>query len=212
MAKSIQSIRLNKLIAHPDNPNQMSKSSFTKLLGNIKRTRQYEPLVVRRHPERAASFQIINGHHRCKALAQLDYKTADCVVWDIDDEQTDILLATLNRLGGSDQLDKKLKLLKRLNERMDSGELAGLLPQTAKQIERLVNLKMPDELAKVKPTDFLNPMVFFLDDTQQAIVENALMLADDTQSKKTKAQRNTTALVNIASQFVDNSTGNSGGV
>ncbi|MHC4891065.1 MAG: ParB N-terminal domain-containing protein, partial [Planctomycetota bacterium] len=143
MTNSIQSIALNKLVTHPDNPNQQSRVNFAKLVRNIERSGRYEPLTVRPCPEKAGYFQIINGHHRCHALAKLGYKSADCIVWDIDDEETDILLATLNRLCGSDELAKKLKLLERLNKRIETGRLAKLLPQTAKQIERLTNLKMP---------------------------------------------------------------------
>jgi ParB-like chromosome segregation protein Spo0J len=99
----IHRISLEKLHAHPDNPNSMSKETFAKLVRNIERTGRYEPIVIR---QKDTSWQIINGHHRVKALRQLGYKTADCLVWDVDDHETEILLATLNRLGGSDTLEK----------------------------------------------------------------------------------------------------------
>ncbi len=121
MTNSIKSIPLDKLDAHPDNPNEQSSVNFTKLVRNIERTGLYEPLVVRPSPDRWGHFQIINGHHRCHALTKLGHKSADCIMWEIDDEQTDILLATLNRLGGSDNLGKKLKLLKRMNKRFSGG-------------------------------------------------------------------------------------------
>ena len=209
MANLIQSIPLDKLTAHPDNPNKMSKANFAKLVRNIKRTGRYEPLITRPHKTKADRFEIINGHHRCRAIAQLGYKTADCVVWDIDDEQTDILLATLNRLGGSDELSKKIKLLNRLNKKMQTGELAKLLPQTAKQIEQLTNLKMPTKPAKVAVNSFANPFVFFVDDTQQQIIENALSLAEDSKTKMTKAQKRSAAIVRIAQYFINNSKTNS---
>ena len=209
MASLIQSIPLDKLVAHPDNPNQQSKVNFGKLVRNIERTSRYEPIVVRPHPQRGGCFQIINGEHRCKALAKLDYKTADCIVWDIDDEQTDVLLATLNRLGGSDELDKKLNLLNRLRKRMESGELARLLPQTAKQIEHLTNLKMPSRPVETNAKWFSNPMVFFVDDTQQGTIENALSLAEESRGEKTNATPRSTraakraaALAQIAEYFL----------
>ena len=215
MTNSVQSIALEKLVAHPDNPNQESGATFGKLVRNIKRTGRYEPIVVRPHPEREDHFQIINGHHRHLALAKLGHKTADCVVWDIDDEQTDILLATLNRLGGTDELNKKLELLKRLNKKMESGELAKLLPQTAKQIERLTNLKMPSMPAEAK--SFSNPMVFFVNDAQQETIENALSLAQESRSEiakvacaKTKAAKRAAALADIAGEFLKHLKFNSG--
>ncbi len=233
MANVIRSIGLDKLVVHPDNPNRMSKANLAKLVRNIERTGRYEPLIVRPYPnksktvtpakagvqkdddamdsrlcgndikETSGCFQIINGYHRCHALAKLGYKTADCIVWDIDDEQTDILLATLNRLGGSDELGKKIGLLKRLNKRMESAELAKLLPQTAKQIERLTSLKMPSMPPKTDAKCFSNPMVFFVNDTQQGTIENALSLAKESRSEKTKAAKRAAALAHIAGDFLN---------
>jgi ParB/RepB/Spo0J family partition protein len=180
MTNEIQSIPIDRFVPHPDNPNRMSKANFAKLVANIQRTGRYEPLVVRPCPPdqvggRQGYFQIINGHHRWQALSQLGYKTADAVVWDIDDAQVNILLATLNRLGGTDILEKKLALLKKLNDQMPIKDLAKLLPQTAKQIERLTNLKMPAVPAQAGP--FAVPMVFFLTSEQAEIVQDALFLA-----------------------------------
>jgi ParB/RepB/Spo0J family partition protein len=175
MTNEIQSIAIDRFVPHPDNPNRISKANFAKLLANIERTGRYEPLVVRPHPDRPGYFQIINGHHRWQVLSQLGYKAADAVIWDIDDAQVDILLATLNRLGGADILEKKLALLKKLSDQMPIKDLAKLLPQTAKQLERLTNLKMPAAPADAK--SFATPMVFFLDDEQLAVVEDALFLA-----------------------------------
>jgi hypothetical protein len=205
MTNSIQSIPLDKLVAHPDNPNRQSRAIFGKLIRNIERSSRYEPIVVRPHPEKRDCFQIINGHHRYRALAKLGYESADCVVWDIDDEQTDILLSTLNRLGGSDELGKKLNLLKRLNKRMESSELSRLVPQTAKQIERLTNLKMPSRPAMADAKSFLNPMVFFINDTQQEVIESALSSAGELGDEKTKAAKRAAALAHIAEEFINHS-------
>jgi ParB-like chromosome segregation protein Spo0J len=203
MTNSIQSIALDKLEFHPDNPNRQSKINFAKLVRNIEWTGRYEPLVVRPCPGKADCFQIINGHHRCRALAKLGCETADCVVWDIDDEQTDILLTTLNRLGGSDQLGEKLKLLKRLNKTIVTGELAKLLPQTAKQIERLINLKRPSVPAKMNAKCFANPLVFFVNDKQQQQIEKALSLVEEPKAKMTKAAKRAAALTHITGYFLN---------
>jgi ParB-like chromosome segregation protein Spo0J len=208
MTNSIESIALDKLDFHPDNPNRQSRVNFAKLVRNMERTGRYEPLIVRPCPEKAGYFQIINGHHRCHALAKLGYKSADCIVWDIDDKETDILLATLNRLGGSDELGKKLKLLKRLNKRLEAGKLAKLLPQTAKQIERLTNFKMPSAPAKINAKSFANPLVFFVNDSQQERIEKALSLVESTgrltaepKAEMTKAAKRAASLAHIAGYF-----------
>ena len=205
MTNSIQPIALDKLDAHPDNPNQQSKVNFAKLVRNIERTGRYEPLIVRPCPDKTDCFQIINGYHRCHALTKLGHKAADCIVWDIDDKETDILLATLNRLGGSDELSKKLKLLKRLNKRIETAELAKLLPQTAMQIERLTNLKMPSAPARISSKCFANPMVFFVNDTQQERIEEALSLVEEPKAEMRKAAKRAAALVHITGYFLNHS-------
>jgi len=201
MTNSIKSIALDKLDFHPDNPNKQSRVNFAKLVRNIERTGRYEPLVVRPAPKNTGCFQIINGHHRYHALDKLGYEAADAIVWDVDDEQTDILLATLNRLGGSDQLGKKLKLLKRLNRKMATGELAKLLPQTAKQIERLTHLKRPSAPAKINAKCLANPLVFFVSDTQQQQIERALSLVEEPNAEVSKAAKRAVALAHIAQHF-----------
>jgi len=205
MTNSIQSIALDKLEFHPDNPNKQSKVNFAKLLRNIERTSRYEPLIVRPSPKKTGCFQIINGHHRFSALAKLGCETADCIIWDINDEETDILLTTLNRLGGSDQLNKKLKLLKRLNNKIVTGELAKLLPQTARQIERLTNLKRPSAPAKINVKCFANPLVFFVSDAQQQQIERALSMVEEPKAEMTKAAKRAAALTRIAGYFFNRS-------
>ena len=204
-------ISLDSLVEHPDNPNRMSKADFGRLKRNIERTGFYEPIIVRRCPGKEGFYQIINGHHRCKVLAELGHERAASLVWDVDDEQADIMLTTLNRLSGSDMLDKKLALLKRLNKSLAADKLARLLPQTKGQIERLVNLKRPP-LPKITSKDlFAIPMVFFLTDQQQRIVNKALTEAQRLKGTKAqkgkgiKAQSRAAALVRIAQFFIKNS-------
>ena len=217
MTNEIQSIAIDKFVPHPGNPNRMSKANFAKLLRNIERTGRYEPLVVRPCPAdqvegRPGYFQIINGHHRWQALSELGYKAADAVVWDVDDAQVNILLATLNRLGGADILEKKSALLKKLGEQMPIKDLAKLLPQTAKQIERLTNLKMPAVPADAKV--FALPMVFFLTAEQLPIVEDALFLAalNSGQSRDRKAAATkAAALTEIARVFLERGPSKFGG-
>jgi ParB-like chromosome segregation protein Spo0J len=216
----VSSIPIDRLIAYPGNPNRMSKRSFARLVRNIERTGRYEPLVVRPCPARSCHsckgrnpedggqakhdcFEIINGRHRWQALKQLGYETADAVVWDVDDAEADILLSTLNRLGGSDVLEKKLALLERLNRNMQARELAKLLPFTRSQIEKLKNLKVPSAPVKINVKSFAVPMVVFLSAEQQQIVEKAFASVRESHNEKTKASRNAAALTYIAQCFIE---------
>jgi len=196
----VTSIPIDKLTAHPGNSNRMGKRNFARLVRNIERTGRYEPLVVRRQGD---GFQIINGHHRCMALKQLGHETVDAVVWDVDDDEADVLLCTLNRLKGTDVLEKKLALLNRLNRNMHAREMAKLLPFTRSQIERLKNMKVPVAPAKVSTRSFAVPMVFFLDDDQQKIVAEALASARVSQNENNKAAGNAAALTEMAQCFME---------
>jgi ParB-like chromosome segregation protein Spo0J len=190
MSNAVVSIPLDKLISHPDNPNRMSGAAFDKLVANIERTGRYEPLIVRPHPQRSDSFEVINGEHRARAMAKLGYKQADAIVWDIDDEQADIFLATLNRLCGSDVLAKKLKLLKRLNKNIDSAALARLLPATKAQFEKLIGLDTQRvSRSENRGASFASPLVFFLNNQQKQIVERALSLAKKNRPKRQSLNR-----------------------
>ena len=195
-------IPIEKLVPHPDHPNRMSEKKLAKLIRNIERIGRYEPLLVRPCPGKTGYLQIINGFHRWKALNQLDYKTVDTIVWDIDDKDTDILLATLNRLSGSDVIEKKLALIARLNQYEPARDLAKLLPFTSNQIQRLAQMDSGKvaRLRLSKPT-LAHPIVFFLSDAQKEIIEKALSNARKPQSVKTRAAKNAAALTTIAKQF-----------
>jgi hypothetical protein len=204
MSARIKRIALDKLVPHPGNPNRMSRANFDKLVRNIERTGRYEPLVVRPCPGRRGFFQIINGHHRCEALRQLGHETAEAVVWNVDDEQTDILLATLNRLQGRDTLDKKLALLQRLSVTIEVRKLAKLLPQTRGQLDRLVNAKPLARGISGKPGVFAIPMVFFVDPRQEHTIEEAISrAATGLPDGQTRAVRRATALTCIAQCLLD---------
>lgn len=218
MSTTIRHIPLERLVPHPDNANRMSRGNFEKLVRNIERTGRYEPLVVRPCPGCRGFFQIINGYHRCEALRKLGRSIVDTVVWSVDDEQTDLLLATLNRLGGRDTLDKKLTLLRRLRQRIPTRKLARLLPQTLGQIERLTaDGPLPQAVGK-KAGAFATPMVFFLDEGQHRRIEEAVSAAigesdpahsPDAQrhsgvgaGAQTRAARRAAALTRIATRFL----------
>jgi hypothetical protein len=182
----------------------MSRANFGKLVRNIERTGRYEPLVVRPCPGRRGFFQIVNGHHRCEALRQLGHKTVEAAVWNIDDEQTDILLATLNRLGGRDTLDKKLALLQRLSATMTIRKLATLLPQTRGQLERLVTSKSPVRPTQRTRDPFAIPMVFFMNRAQEHAIEEALArAAAGLPDGQTRAARRAAALAHTARRFLN---------
>ena len=162
---TIRKIALSSLVAHPLNSNVMNDSLLTKLEAHIESTGRYPPIIVRAVPRDNTKgdgpvprYQILDGHHRVKVLRRLKRRTADCVVWDVDDESAMVLLATLNRLQGRDDPFKRAELLKQLRARMH-GELRPLakrMPEQARDLEAMLALaskpamprpaRLPDEL------------------------------------------------------------------
>jgi len=200
--KQIESVEINKLIAHPANPNRMSNSTFRKLAGHIKRTGNYEPVIVRPHPKHNGCYEIINGEHRVKALKKLGRETCDCIVWQVDDSETLILLATLNRLAGADVLAKKAELIKALSRRFSAKDLAKNLPDTKRAIERLKDLHKPLVPRATEHKAFLNPLVFFLTNDQKQTVDKAIA-SIPAEGKETAAQRRARAITEIAKVYLE---------
>jgi hypothetical protein len=75
-----------------------------------------------------------------------------------------------------------------------------MLHINSKQIERLVNLKMPS-VPKVTSC-FASPLVFFVDDEQRKIIQEALLLAGQKKEIKISAARNAAALTIIAEEYL----------
>ena len=179
MNANMVSIELTRLKANIENPNRMTKKNFDKLVEHIKDSGNYEPIVVREHPREEGAYEIINGHHRAMALRQLGSAHADCVVWDVDDDQVRILLTTLNRLGGRDVLEKKAQIIRSLSERFDVKELARLLPDSAKQIGKLAMLGSGEriKLSLGESGDMPVSVVFLMSKEQKEIVTEAVKAA-----------------------------------
>ncbi len=193
---TLQWIPLEALEAHPDNSNRMPPHLMEKLKGHIQRTGLYEPLVVRPlrnvdcglrierqetkvQPDQAnpqSHYQILNGHHRAAVLRQLGHSHARCDVWEVDDAETLVLLATLNRLEGRDDPASRARLVAQLAASRPPEDLARLLPEPPDAVERLLAMARPPgsplEPGRVEPA--LRPMTFFLTDEQRAAVTEAL--------------------------------------
>lgn len=212
---AILQIPIDKLFSHPENPNRMSKQAYEKLKRHIEGTHNYEPLIVRRHPEIEDGFEIINGHHRAQALRELGEGYADCIEWEVDDDQARILLATLNRLVGKDRLDAKISLIKNLSGKFDSRELAKILPDTKAVIEKLKSIESQiqnDEfqISNLK-FEMRHSLAFFLDDEQMKIVEAAIRRCESEKSvksekgteKQSKAEERAGAITRIAGEWME---------
>lgn len=202
--QKILSLPIRQLHPHPGNPNRLSKAKFSKLTGHLKRTGQYEPLVVRPHPVKDNAYQILNGHHRARALKQLGYTRADCVVFEADDEQSRLYLLSLNRLCGRDNLYKKAKLIEQLCRSYSSRDLARLIGDSKTAIEKLNALSQNQPLPRDKEDKpFLIPMTFFMTGSEHALLQNAFDKAGHDSAATTQTRRRMDALLRIARHYIE---------
>jgi len=186
----LQDVPIDLLVAHPENSNFMDAEKLQKLRRHIERTGRYEPLTVRPHPSEEGKFQVINGHNRLRVLRALNYQMAHCVVWNLDDDQTRLYLATLNRLSGSDVPERRAALLENLLATFDINELSTLLPDDTKQLEELQRLSRLelDEVVE-RNTDgekFQVPVIltFMLEESEAKEVNRALDLVLNAQKEE----------------------------
>jgi len=145
-----KTIPLENLLAHPANSNVMPDHLVAKLADHIQRTGQYPPLIVRPIAQQtgdstpdtdAPTYQILDGHHRTRALRQLGHGAAKCVIWRADDREALVLLATLNRLQGQDDPRRRADLVGSLAKQFDLDSLAGYLPERKDQIKKLLEIQ-----------------------------------------------------------------------
>jgi ParB-like chromosome segregation protein Spo0J len=201
-------VALDGLHPHPLNSNIMPEDFRAKLLAHIKRTGRYPFIVVRPHPDRPEEFEILDGHHRVDVLRELGQHEARCDVWNVDDREAKLLLATLNRLEGQDLPIRRAQLMHELLGEMPLDDLAGLVPETDKQIEELESLlQFPaDEIAallaeEAEKAEQVLPrvMTFVVTPEQEEMIERAVELASDgTPGRDRKAK----GLSNLAQHFL----------
>ena len=201
--QTVVSLSLRKLVPHPANPNRMSDAAFKKLVKHIERSGQYEPIVVRNHPHRKNCHQILNGHHRVRALNRLNYTHADCVVFAADDAEAMVSLATLNQLTGRDNVHKKSRLIEQLCNRYESKELSRMLSDSKAAIEKLNCLARQQPLPKPKPEKpFLLPMTFFVTEPQHRLISEAFEKAVKENESGSRTEKRLLALCRIAKNYL----------
>jgi len=202
-------IRLEDLVAHPLNSNVMSEDLREKLRAHIKRTGRYPFLVVRPHPKETNKYQVLDGHHRVAILKDLGHTEARCDVWEVDDREAKLLLATLNRLQGQDLPIRRAQLIHELLGEMSLDDLGGLLPETEKQLEELhALLEFPAEEiaaqleAEAEEAEKLLPrvMTFVVSPEQEELIDKAVELASDGVAGRDRKAR---GLANLAKGFLD---------
>ncbi|MCK4414414.1 MAG: ParB-like nuclease domain-containing protein [Candidatus Eisenbacteria sp.] len=202
-------IPLGDLEAHPLNANIMPADLREKLQAHIRRTGRYPHLIVRPHPEAAGKYQVLDGHHRLDILKELGHSEARCDVWEVDDREARLLLATLNRLEGSDLPIRRAQLIHELLGEMSADDLGGLLPETDRQLEELHSLlefpadevaALLEEQAEEEERVLPRVMSFVVSGEQEKVIEQAVEMASDGKPGRDRRAR---GLLNLAHHFME---------
>ena len=181
----IEMIELGLLLDHPLNANVMGVEQMLKLRRQISGSGRYEPLVVRRHPQEEGCYELLNGHHRRRVLAQLGYERASCVVWEVSDEEALQLLATLNRLCGQDDPRLRGRLLEELGRTMEVEQLRKVLPESEEKLRKLLSLKEGPVVAAAGSVGVLpEAMTFFVTADEKGVIVEGLKTIRDSMNGK----------------------------
>jgi len=173
----IQLIDIGRLYAHPANSNVMSDDLLDKLAVHLKNTDRYPPLIVRPMPGQTdEGYQLLDEHHRVKALERIGRTEAHCVVWEVDDKEALLLLATLNRLQGKDDVRRRASLIADLNRQVGVDQLSKQLPEGCEALNRLLDLHDPPPKPKAPFSLGQMPMAvyFFLVPEQRQLLDRCL--------------------------------------
>ncbi len=135
-----QQIKLQQLENDTRNANVCGKETLEKLKRNIERSGRCPALIVRPHPKKKDRYILIDGHHRKLVLEHLGWPEAPCEIWDVSEAEAGLLLATLNRLRGEDNLRKRAELLDGLLVHFPMEDITQLIPETEAQVKDLMTL------------------------------------------------------------------------
>jgi hypothetical protein len=116
---NIIEIKVELLLEAEYNPRVMNEQEIERLKNSIKKFGIVEPLVVNK------DYTIIGGHQRLKALKELGFKEVPCFVLDLSKEDEKILNIALNKITGSWNDEKLIKLIQEISEDQEKIGLTG---------------------------------------------------------------------------------------
>lgn len=182
----IQKINIDKLFPNTWNPNHIKKPIYQKLKNYIQKEGSIIPLVVRPHPNKRASYEIIDGFHRWNIYKELGSTEVEAIVLKVNDEQAKVLSVNLNYMRGSAKPMEYAKLIHDLNEKYTLDDLEMILPDSKPQLlDKLDLLKLPGDLqselesnAANEEKEALETIKFQVTPEQKEVIDAALKNSD----------------------------------
>ena len=203
-------VPLDDLRPHPLNSNVMPEDLRDKLAAHIRRTGRYPFLVVRPLPEEPNKYQVLDGHHRVEVLRELGFTEARCDVWEVNDREAKLLLATLNRLQGQDVPIRRARVDPRASRRDEcqptspafsprpTSRSKNSTPSWSSRPRRSPRFSTPRPRKRRRCSPRV--MSFVVTPEQEQVIEQAVELASDgTPGRDRKAK----GLANLARDFLE---------
>lgn len=172
-----ENLPLEVLVPNRNNPNRISRMFSKKLRHNIEQMGMYETITVRPHPHEKGRFEILNGHVRLEVLHKLGIPTAKCDIWEVNDSQSRLFLAILNKLRGAEAPELRMNLLFELLQEIPKEELAAHIPETVSYLNGLEKLTVESKRQQTEATqERLDVIIlnFYLGKEQHHLVSIAI--------------------------------------
>ena len=181
-------IRLSDLREAPWNPNVMDPDMTKHLKEAIKQFGLVENLVVR--PIEDETYQVLSGNQRLKAINDLGYEKAPCVVVELDDARAMLLAQALNQIQGEDDPGLRAELMRNVLSDLTEEDVLAVLPETVESLRELASLGQEDMAASLTAWNRLQSarlkhLTFQLTKSQMEVVERALKQVPETSSAGT---------------------------
>lgn len=166
-------------------------------------------------PDDGSVYQLLNGHHRLQVLREIGHQAVRCDVWDVDDQEALLLLATLNRLQGGDDPMLRGRLLDALAAARSGGnqtlaDLVRELPEDRSALEKALSLARQPLPAPLSPADvsadLRQAVVFFLRSDQLTTLNRALRRTAPPQEQSAATDhggRRAAALLRMAESYLE---------
>jgi ParB/RepB/Spo0J family partition protein len=137
IARGVVEVKLSSVTPNPWNPNKQTDFMYEKEKTSIKEFGFVDPILCR--SKDGKSFEIIDGEHRYRAMAELGAPTILVMnLGDIPDDRAKALTVLMNETRGKADHDLLSKLMHELNESVGQEYLTHIMPYSDREIANLV--------------------------------------------------------------------------
>lgn len=115
LALKVTKVPLTKLKPYPTNPR---KGNVTIIKESLRQNGQFRAIIVQK-----STMYVLDGNHTFMAMKQLKWKTADCIIIDVDDEAAARIVIAANRTSDVGEIDQVIlaELMKTLPDAAGTG-------------------------------------------------------------------------------------------